>query len=140
MPNYYFLKITDVDLIEELFVYFLIVASIIFLLVVFFTFFFLFRYGVKKRPKKPSQIESAGQAESVLAIIVTIVIGVFVYLTIVTMEKVQTIPENPKPFLEITGHQWWWEAKYPNSGVVTSNQIYIPTGKKLLLKFFSVNF
>lgn len=139
MPNYYFLKITDVDLIEELFIYFLIVASIVFLLVVFFTFFFLFRYGVKKRPEKPSQIESTGRAESVLAIIVTIVIGVFVYLTIGTMKKVQTIPENPKPFLEITGHQWWWEAKYPNSGVVTANQIYIPTGQKILLKLTSAD-
>jgi cytochrome c oxidase subunit 2 len=74
-----------------------------------------------------------------LATLVTIITGVFVYLTIVTMGKVQTIPENPKPFLEITGHQWWWEAKYPNSGVVTSNQIYIPTGKKLLLKLNSAD-
>ena len=139
MPNYYFLKITDVDLIEELFVYFLIVASIIFLLVVFFTFFYLFRYGVKKRPERPSQKVGNGNVEYFLATLVTIITGVFVYLTIVTMGKVQTIPENPKPFLEITGHQWWWEAKYPNSGVVTANQIYIPTGKKILLKLTSAD-
>ena len=136
MPNHYFLKITDVDLIDELFVYFLIVASIIFLLVVFFTFFYLFRYGVKKRPERPSQKVGNGNVEYFLATLVTIITGVFVYLTIVTMGKVQTIPENPRPFLEITGHQWWWEAKYPNSGVITSNQIYIPTGKKILLKFY----
>ncbi len=139
MPNYYFLKITDVDLIDELFVYFLIVASIIFLLVVFFTFFYLFRYGVKKRPERPSQKVGNGNVEYSLATLVTIITGVFVYLTIVTMGKVQTIPENPQPFLEITGHQWWWEAKYPNSGVITSNQIYIPTGKKILLKLNSAD-
>lgn len=139
MPNYYFLKITDVDLIEELFVYFLVVASIIFLLVVFFTFFYLFRYGVKKRPETPSQKVGNGNVEYFLATLVTIITGVFVYLTIVTMGEVQTIPENPKPFLEITGHQWWWEAKYPNSGVITANQIYIPTGKKILLKLNSAD-
>ena len=139
MPNYYFLKITDVDLIEELFVYFLVVASIIFLLVVFFTFFYLFRYGVKKRPETPSQKVGNGNVEYFLATLVTIITGVFVYLTIVTMAEVQTIPENPKPFLEITGHQWWWEAKYPNSGVITANQIYIPTGKKILLKLNSAD-
>ena len=103
MPNYYFLKITDVDLIEELFVYFLIVASIIFLLVVFFTFFYLFRYGVKKRPERPSQKSGNGNVEYFLATLVTIITGVFVYLTIITMGKVQTIPENPKPFLESGG-------------------------------------
>lgn len=139
MPNYYFLKITDVDLIEELFVYFLVVASIIFLLVVFFTFFYLFRYGVKKRPETPSQKVGNGNVEYFLATLVTIITGVFVYLTIVTMGEIQTIPENPKPFLEITGHQWWWEAKYPNSGVITANQIYIPTGKKILLKLNSAD-
>jgi len=139
VPNYYFLKITDVDLIEELFVYFLVVASIIFLLVVFFTFFYLFRYGVKKRPETPSQKVGNGNVEYFLATLVTIITGVFVYLTIVTMGEVQTIPENPKPFLEITGHQWWWEAKYPNSGVITANQIYIPTGKKILLKLNSAD-
>ena len=67
MPNHYFLKITDVDLIDELFVYFLIVASIIFLLVVFFTFFYLFRYGVKKRPERPSQKVGNGNVEYSLA-------------------------------------------------------------------------
>jgi len=139
VPNYYFLKITDVDLIEELFVYFLVVASIIFLLVVFFTFFYLFRYGVKKRPETPSQKVGNGNVEYFLATLVTIITGVFVYLTIVTMGEIQTIPENPKPFLEITGHQWWWEAKYPNSGVITANQIYIPTGKKILLKLNSAD-
>ena len=139
MPNYYFLKITDVDLIEELFVYFLVVASIIFLLVVFFTFFYLFRYGVKKRPETPSQKVGNGNVEYFLATLVTIITGVFVYLTIVTMGEIQTIPENPKPFLEITGHHWWWEAKYPNSGVITANQIYIPTGKKILLKLNSAD-
>jgi cytochrome c oxidase subunit 2 len=94
---------------------------------------------VKKRPERPSQKSGNGNVEYFLATLVTIITGVFVYLTIVTMGKVQTIPENPKPFLEITGHQWWWEAKYPNSGVVTSNQIYIPTGKKILLKLNSAD-
>ena len=133
------LQVTDVTLMDNLFVYFLVVASIIFVLVTFYTFFYLFRYGVKKRPETPSQIEGSEKVEYLLAIAATAITGVFIYLTIVTMEEVQTIPENPKPFLEITGHQWWWEAIYPNSGVITANQIYIPTGKKILLKLTSAD-
>lgn len=32
--------------------------------------------------------------------------------------------------LIVTGHQWWWEVKYPKSGVITANEIYIPADPK----------
>lgn len=28
--------------------------------------------------------------------------------------------------IEVTGHQWWWEVRYPASGAVTANEIHIP--------------
>jgi len=28
--------------------------------------------------------------------------------------------------VDVIGHQWWWEARYPGSGVVTANEIHIP--------------
>lgn len=32
--------------------------------------------------------------------------------------------------ISVTGHQWWWEARYPN-GAVTANEIHIPTGERV---------
>jgi cytochrome c oxidase subunit 2 len=29
--------------------------------------------------------------------------------------------------VEVVGHQWWWEANYPASGVRTANEIHIPS-------------
>ena len=55
------------------------------------------------------------------------------------MQQIQDIPENPKPDLVITGHQWWWEAKYPQSGVLTANEIHIPVGKRILLEVNSAD-
>ncbi len=31
--------------------------------------------------------------------------------------------------VEVTGHQWWWEVHYPDSGVTTANQLIIPAGR-----------
>ena len=31
--------------------------------------------------------------------------------------------------VEVTGHQWWWEVRYPNDGVTTANEIHIPVGR-----------
>lgn len=129
----------DVDLINELFQYFLVVAAIIFLLVVGYTFYYVFKYSNKKQPETPQQEEGSERIEIILATIATVITGVFVYLTITSINTIQKIPDNPKPFLEITGHQWWWEAKYPQSGVITANQIYIPTGKRILLKLTSAD-
>jgi cytochrome c oxidase subunit 2 len=35
--------------------------------------------------------------------------------------------------VEVTGRQWWWEVRYPESGVVTANEIRIPAGRPVRL-------
>jgi cytochrome c oxidase subunit 2 len=34
---------------------------------------------------------------------------------------------STKLTVEVVGHQWWWEVRYPKSGAVTANEIHIPT-------------
>jgi cytochrome c oxidase subunit 2 len=49
---------------------------------------------------------------------------------------------DEKPDLIVTGHQWWWEIRYPRadgSEVVTANEIHIPVGKKLKLELRSAD-
>ncbi|HEY7873859.1 MAG TPA: cytochrome c oxidase subunit II [Actinomycetota bacterium] len=35
--------------------------------------------------------------------------------------------------IDVVGHLWWWEARYPN-GAVTANEIHIPVGEKVRLR------
>lgn len=42
--------------------------------------------------------------------------------------------EPGAPFVSVTGHQYWWEVTYPNSGVVTANEVHIPTGQRVRLE------
>jgi len=39
--------------------------------------------------------------------------------------------------IEVTGHQFWWEAHYPESGVRTANEIHIPAGQPTRLRLTS---
>jgi cytochrome c oxidase subunit 2 len=39
----------------------------------------------------------------------------------------------------VTGHQWWWEARYLKSGVVTANEIHIPAGQSLSVRLDSAD-
>jgi cytochrome c oxidase subunit II len=31
--------------------------------------------------------------------------------------------------VDVIGHQWWWEFRYPEQNIVTANELYIPTGR-----------
>lgn len=44
------------------------------------------------------------------------------------------VPPSPPAFtIEVTGHQYWWEARYPDHGVVTANEIHVPVGQTVRL-------
>ncbi len=40
------------------------------------------------------------------------------------------------PDIQVIGHQWWWEIRYPQTGasVITANELHMPVGKKLLIQ------
>jgi cytochrome c oxidase subunit 2 len=48
-------------------------------------------------------------------------------------------PPAPAPDLIVTGHQWWWEARYPKSGIIVANEIHIPVGKALSVRLDSTD-
>ena len=47
-------------------------------------------------------------------------------------------PEDPALEVEVVGHTWWWEVRYPN-GAVTANEIRIPAGESVELVLTSAD-
>ena len=39
--------------------------------------------------------------------------------------------------VEVIGHQWWWEVRYPTDGFVTANEIHIPVGRPVRVRLTS---
>lgn len=39
--------------------------------------------------------------------------------------------------IEVIGHQWWWEVRYPDYGIVTANEIHMPAGERVQFKLTS---
>lgn len=39
--------------------------------------------------------------------------------------------------VEVIGHQYWWEYRYPDQGVVTANELHIPVGESVELQLRS---
>ncbi|MGH8929097.1 MAG: cytochrome c oxidase subunit II [Egibacteraceae bacterium] len=41
--------------------------------------------------------------------------------------------------VEIVGHQWWWEVRYPAEGITTANELHIPVGRPIALELTSAD-
>lgn len=41
--------------------------------------------------------------------------------------------------VQVSGHQWWWEVRYPQQGFATANEIHIPVGQPIRLELTSAD-
>ena len=46
-----------------------------------------------------------------------------------TIFKTEAAARSGALQIEVIGHQWWWEFRYPEYGVVTANELYLPIGR-----------
>lgn len=47
---------------------------------------------------------------------------------------------NPNDLqVKAIGHQWWWEFQYPQLGITTANELYIPVGKDVQITLESAD-
>jgi cytochrome c oxidase subunit 2 len=41
--------------------------------------------------------------------------------------------------VEVIGHRWWWEVRYPRLGIHTANEIYVPAGTRVTIALSSAD-
>jgi cytochrome c oxidase subunit 2 len=78
-----------------------------------------------------------GQGNKTIEIVWTAIPLAIVMMLFVLSARTMGISDPappPKPDIVVIGHQWWWEARYTNSGAVVANEIHIPVGKPVALR------
>ncbi|HTF64715.1 MAG TPA: cytochrome c oxidase subunit II [Edaphobacter sp.] len=120
---------TPADSIFGLSIFVLVTMAAIFVVV-----FALLAYTVvrfRSRPgddrREPAQIYGSTQLELAWTVIpVLIVVALFLAAARV-IASVQN-PPRPPGALEVivTGHQYWWEYRYPHLNIVTANELHVP--------------
>ena len=80
------------------------------------------RYG-----SEPAQIYGSTQVELAWTVIpVLIVVALFLAATRVIL-AVQNAPRPANALnIIVTGHQYWWEYRYPQLNIVTANELHVP--------------
>ena len=72
----------------------------------------------------------------VVAFGIVIPIGVLVPLFIVANlvvlpDTAAPDPRSTRMTIEVIGHQWFWEVRYPGTKAITANEIHIPAGERV---------
>ena len=101
------------------------VCTAIFFIVAGIIVFALMRYRWREGEADPKQYAGNKTVEIIWTVIPFVIVVFLFSLTVHTMGVADPAPPA-NPDLIVTGHQWWWEVRYPKSGVVTANEIHIP--------------
>jgi cytochrome c oxidase subunit 2 len=128
--------------ITDLFTVVLIIGAVILFIVVVWVLFAAIRY--RARPgdtEEPRQIFGRVWMEiGWTAAPALILIGVWVLAALIGQRAADPPkPADASPDVIIIGHQWWWEYRYPNSGVLTANELHIPANTRLLAQVESAD-
>ena len=115
-----------------------VILVIIFAIVAGIIVYALMRYRWREGEADPQQFAGNRTVELVWTAIPCVIVAVLFTLTARTMSASDPAPA-PAPDLVVTGHQWWWEARYPKLGVVAANEIHIPVGQALSLELDSTD-
>jgi cytochrome c oxidase subunit 2 len=67
---------------------------------------------------------------------------VLVFIAVPTMQTIFEVDGRPSTDaleVEVVGHQWWWEFKYPQLGITTANELHVPVGRPVSLTMTSAD-
>jgi cytochrome c oxidase subunit 2 len=122
--------------IASLWWWMLVGSTIIFLGAVSLLAIAWFRRG---RVGMPLFGESENAARA-LVVLFGIVIPIVTLIALFTVANIHVLRVTEAPAagstdltIEVIGHQWWWEVRYPGTKAVTANEIHIPVDTRVTL-------
>src|SRR5271155_4265169 len=102
--------------------------------IIFVVVFCLLAYSITKfrrRPgddgAEPPQVYGSNQVELAWTVIPILIVFILFLATARVIDSVQNAPEPPGAIrVTAVGHQFWWEFRYSDLGVVTANELHVP--------------
>jgi cytochrome c oxidase subunit 2 len=120
---------TPAFLIRDLSWLMLAVCGVIFLVVAYLLVHALVRFRARggEDDREPPQVYGSTSIEVAWIVVPLLIVVVLFLATARTIFEIESAAA-PASALRVTvvGHQWWWEFRYPDLGIVTANELHVP--------------
>ena len=76
---------------------------------------------------EPPQVYGSNQIELAWAVVPVLIVVVLFLATARYIFGIEGLEPPPNALrVTVVGHQWWWEIRYPDLGIVTANELHVP--------------
>ena len=124
--------------INGLFNFILIAAGIVFVLVESMLLFTVLRHR-NRPPQSAVQFHGNTKLEIAWTAAPAVILAVVMGATLQTMGQVRAVTSENVLRVTAVGHQWWWEFRYPDLGIVTANEMIVPVNTVIEVALESVD-
>jgi len=122
--------------VQSLFVFIFWMAAFVFIVIEGLLIFVVLRFRRRPADGMPKQTHGHKALEIVWTIVpIPVLLAILIPTWQVIFDNANT-PEGAMR-IEVTAHQWWWEVRYPDLGVVTANEIHVPVGQPVGISLLS---
>jgi cytochrome c oxidase subunit 2 len=117
----------------------LLLGTIVFILVEGALIYVVFKYRRRENQGTPPQTHGNVKLEIAWTLIPAVILVFIAVPTVRTIFITQAQAAPGSLNIDVTGHQWWWEFRYPEYGVTTANEIYLPVGRTVNFRLRSAD-
>ncbi|MGZ8491739.1 MAG: cytochrome c oxidase subunit II [Gemmatirosa sp.] len=129
-PNSIFTKHTEFNAdVGSLFNRLFFWGTIVFVLVEALLLYVIIKFRRKPGQAEPKHVHGNTTLEVLWTAIPAVILVFIAVPTVRTIFRTQAKARPDALQVEVIGHQWWWEFRYPEYNITTANELYIPTGR-----------
>jgi cytochrome c oxidase subunit II len=108
-------------------------ATGVFVLVEGALLYAIFRFRGRPDDPEPRQVHGNTTIEIIWTVIPALILAAIAVPTVRGIFQTSATPTGDVLKVEVVGHQWWWEFRYPDLNLTTANEVHIPVGQTVSL-------
>lgn len=129
-PNSTFLPTTDNNRdVTALWNRMMFWGTVVFVIVEVILVFTIIKYRRRPGGPEPRHVHGNTLMEITWTLAPALILVFIAVPTVRTIFRTQAKAPAESLQVEVIGHQWWWEFRYPEYGVTTANELYLPHGR-----------
>ncbi|GJG87867.1 hypothetical protein tb265_30480 [Gemmatimonadetes bacterium T265] len=104
-------------------------GTLVFIIVEVLLLYVIFKFRRKPGQAEPRHVHGNTTLEVLWTAIPAVILVFIAVPTVRTIFRTQAKAKAGALQVEVIGHQWWWEFRYPEYNITTANELYLPTGR-----------